>query len=97
VLSPIVLVGVLVCVGVPECWGTAKTPPRWAGSVGRSGRRGFVGLVGAWFARHGENVNVSRPCLDGVDDWSLVGGVVGKCCDAVSFRFALFCCFCDAF
>ena len=26
------------------CVGTAKTPPRWAGSVGRFGRRGFVGF-----------------------------------------------------
>lgn len=58
---------------------------------------GFVGLVGAWFTRHGENVYAALPCFDGVDQWLLWVGVVGKCCDAVPFRCSLFRCFGDAF
>lgn len=38
---------------------------------------GCVGLVGAGFSCHGENVNVALPCFDGVDDRPLVVGEVG--------------------
>ncbi len=92
VCGRVVCVGVLVAVWVQQ---TARRLGRavLADLVGG----GLVGLAGAGFARHGENVNVPRPCFDGVNDRPLVGGVVGECCDAVPFCFALFCCFCDAF
>lgn len=58
---------------------------------------GLVGLVGAGFARHGEDVDFALPCFDGVDQWLVWVCVVGECCDAVPFCCSLFRCFGDAF
>lgn len=93
-VSPTVCAGVLVVLGV----GVQRIARRLGRAiVCRSGRRGFVGLVGAGFARHGEDVDVALPCFDRVDDRLLVVCVVGECCDAVPFGFTLFGCFGDAF
>ena len=54
-------------------------------------------LLVAGFTGHGENLNVAAECLDCVNDWLGWVGVVGECCDAVPFCFALFRCFGDAF
>ena len=78
------------------CVGTANCPPVRAGSVGRSGRRGF-GWLAAWFAGHRQHVDLSGVCVDGVNNGFGWACVVGKCCDAVPFGFALLGGFCDAF
>ena len=87
----------VVCV----CWwlcGYSEDPATLGGVCWPVFRRwGLVGLVGAWFAGHCEHVDLSGVCVDGVNDWLAGVGVVGKCCDAVTFCLALFGGFGDAF
>ncbi len=54
------------------------------------------GWLAAWFAGHGQHVDCSGVCFDGVNNGFGWAGVVGKCCDAVPFRFTGFGCFGDA-
>ena len=80
------------------CVGTAKTPPLWAGSVGRcSGVGVWFGLACSCFGDHGQYLYCAGVRLDSVDHWFIVAGVVGECCGGVSFRFTGFGCFGDAF
>lgn len=57
----------------------------------------WFGLAGSCFGDHCQNVDRSGVCLDGVDHWFVVSGVVGECCCCVSFCFTGFGCFGDAF